>query len=145
MKGLGKGVKEAESSQQYVLLPLWSTDSKDPQNTDVDTAFDDKENKSAVHVSPSSDKPKIHDEKEKREVKRKSHVELSTGVRDLSDEFEKFSYHRTNRVNTTNAPVTAVRPNSTNITNSFSADGPSNTAVIPSFEIGRTSSFVDPS
>nr|GEV23580.1 putative ribonuclease H-like domain-containing protein [Tanacetum cinerariifolium] len=36
-------VKEAASVQQYVLLPLWSTGSKDPQNTDVDDAFDVKE------------------------------------------------------------------------------------------------------
>nr|GEV85970.1 ribonuclease H-like domain-containing protein [Tanacetum cinerariifolium] len=40
----GIGVKEATSVQQYVLLPLWSIGSKDPQNTDVDAAFDDKEN-----------------------------------------------------------------------------------------------------
>nr|GEW66416.1 retrovirus-related Pol polyprotein from transposon TNT 1-94 [Tanacetum cinerariifolium] len=39
-----KVVKETKSAQQYVLLPLWSTGSKDPQNTDADVAFDDKEN-----------------------------------------------------------------------------------------------------
>nr|GEW48737.1 retrovirus-related Pol polyprotein from transposon TNT 1-94 [Tanacetum cinerariifolium] len=32
----GKVVKEAISAQQYVLLPLWSTGSKDPQNTHAD-------------------------------------------------------------------------------------------------------------
>nr|GEV89429.1 putative ribonuclease H-like domain-containing protein [Tanacetum cinerariifolium] len=45
--------KETVSTQQYVLLPLWSTGSKDPQNTKVDAAFDVKENESVVHVSPS--------------------------------------------------------------------------------------------
>nr|GEV75505.1 putative ribonuclease H-like domain-containing protein [Tanacetum cinerariifolium] len=66
----GKGVKEAESAQQYVLLPLWSTGSKDSQNTNAVAGFDVKENESAVHVSPSSsDKPNKHDEKAKREAK----------------------------------------------------------------------------
>nr|GEU51528.1 putative ribonuclease H-like domain-containing protein [Tanacetum cinerariifolium] len=66
---------------------------------DADTAFDDNENESEVHVSSSSSvKPKKHDEKAKREAKGKSHVDLSTGVRDLSDEFEEFSVNSTNRV-----------------------------------------------
>nr|GEV14487.1 ribonuclease H-like domain-containing protein [Tanacetum cinerariifolium] len=163
----GKVVKEAKSAHQYVLLPLWSTGLKDPQNIDADVAFADKENKSAVHVSPSSsDKPKKHDEKPKREAKGKSLVELSTGVRDLSDEFKEFFVHSTNRVNNTSTlvtaigpnspnstnsfnaartPVTAVGLNSTNSTNSFSVVGPSNNAISPSFEIGGKSSFVDPS
>nr|GEW32700.1 hypothetical protein [Tanacetum cinerariifolium] len=116
----------------------------DPQHTDADVAFDDKENESKVHVSPSSsDKPKKHDEKAKREAKGKSPVELSTGVRDLSDEFEEFFDHNTNRVNAASAPVTVVGPNSTNITNSFSATGPFNTTISPSFRIGGKSSFVD--
>nr|GFB28045.1 hypothetical protein [Tanacetum cinerariifolium] len=47
--------------QQYVLFPLWSSDSKNPQNTDDDATFEVKKPefevekpKSAVHVSPSS-------------------------------------------------------------------------------------------
>nr|GEZ05869.1 ribonuclease H-like domain-containing protein [Tanacetum cinerariifolium] len=45
------------------------------QNTDADAAFDDKENESEVHVSPSSsNKPKKHDEKAKREAQRKNIV-----------------------------------------------------------------------
>nr|GFA35441.1 hypothetical protein [Tanacetum cinerariifolium] len=71
----------------------------DPQNTDVDAAFDVKENKHEVHVSPtSSDKPKKHDDRDKREAKRKSPIDLSIGVRDLRDEFEEFSINSTNRV-----------------------------------------------
>nr|GFC66292.1 hypothetical protein [Tanacetum cinerariifolium] len=120
-----KVMKEAKSAQQNVLLPLWSTGSKDPHNTDVDAAFDDKENESEFHVSPSSsEKPKKHDEKAKREAKRKSHIDL---------------------VNAANAPVTAVGPNSPNSTNSFTTDGPSDATVNPSFEISRKYSFVDPS
>nr|GFC55313.1 hypothetical protein [Tanacetum cinerariifolium] len=75
----GKVGKETVSAQQYVLLPLWSTSSQDPHNTDADVAFDVKENENEVHVSSrSSDKLKKHDEKVKREAKGKSHVDLST-------------------------------------------------------------------
>nr|GEW44110.1 retrovirus-related Pol polyprotein from transposon TNT 1-94 [Tanacetum cinerariifolium] len=142
----GKVVKEVESSQQYVLLPLWSTGLKDHQNIDADAAFDVKENESEVHVSlSSSDKPKKHDEKAKREAKGKSRVDFSIGVRDLSDEFEEFSINSTNRVNAASIPVTVVGPNSTNSINNFNAAGPFANAVSPNFEIGKKSSFVDTS
>nr|GEX96072.1 ribonuclease H-like domain-containing protein [Tanacetum cinerariifolium] len=75
--------------QQYVLFHLWSTGSKDPQNTDVDVTFEVKEPESEVHVSPSSSaKTKKHDDKTKKEAKGKSPVELSTRIRNLSEEFE---------------------------------------------------------
>nr|GEU93375.1 putative ribonuclease H-like domain-containing protein [Tanacetum cinerariifolium] len=113
---------------------------------DADAAFDVTDNDTEVHVSPSSsDKPKKHDEQAKREAKGKSHVDLSTGVKDLSDEFEEFSVNRTNRVNVASAPVTAVGPNSTNNTNRINAAGPSDNTVSPNFEIGGKSSTVDPS
>nr|GEX64103.1 hypothetical protein [Tanacetum cinerariifolium] len=118
----------------------------DPHNTDDDATFNDKQNECKVQVSPSSsDKPKKHDGKGKREAKGKSPLDLSTGVKDLSDEFEEFSVNSTNRVNAASAPVTAVEPNLTNNTNNFSAAGPSNTDVCLNFEIGKKSSFVDPS
>nr|GEW36379.1 hypothetical protein [Tanacetum cinerariifolium] len=69
---VGKVGKDTVSIQQYVLLPLWSTGSKDPRNIDADAAFDVKEPKSEVHVSPStSDKPKKHDDKTKKKAKGK--------------------------------------------------------------------------
>nr|GEV19885.1 hypothetical protein [Tanacetum cinerariifolium] len=143
---VGKVRKETVSTQQYVLLPLWSTGSKDPQNTDVDVAFDVKDNETEVHVSQSSsDKPKKHDEKSKREAKGKNLVDLSTRVRDLSDEFKEFLVNSTNRVNAASAPVTAAGSNPTNSTTSFNAASPSNNAVSPNYEIDRKSSFVDPS
>nr|GEW50658.1 putative ribonuclease H-like domain-containing protein [Tanacetum cinerariifolium] len=115
--------KATESAQQYVLLPLWSTGLKDPQNIDVDAAFDVKENESEVHVSlSSSDKPKKHDEKAKREAKGKSPVEFSTRY-----------------------TITAVVPNLTNSTNIFNVVGPSDNVVSPNFEFGEKSSYVDPS
>nr|GEW80139.1 hypothetical protein [Tanacetum cinerariifolium] len=108
--------------QQYVLFTLWSSGSKDPQNTDDDTTFEVKEPESEVHVSLSSSaKKKKHDDKTKREGKCKSSVELSTRFRNLSDEFEYFSDNSINEVNAASTPVPAVGQISTNSTNTFSA------------------------
>nr|GEV98546.1 hypothetical protein [Tanacetum cinerariifolium] len=127
--------KEANSVQQYVLLPLWSFGSKDPQNTDV-AAFEVKELESAVHVSLSSyDKTKKHDDTTKSEAKGKSHVELSTRVRDLRDEVEEFSDNISYGVNAASTPLTVIGPNSTNNTNTFSAAGPSNNNVSLNFDL----------
>nr|GEU77028.1 hypothetical protein [Tanacetum cinerariifolium] len=143
---VGKVGKETKSAQKYVFLPLWSTGSKNSQNTDANAAFDVNENENEVHVSPSSsDKPKKHDEKAKREAKGKSPIDLSTGVRDLRDEFKEFSVNNTNRVNAASAPVTAVGLNPTNSTNNFNVASPSDNVVSTKFEISRKSSFVDPS
>nr|GEW00815.1 ribonuclease H-like domain-containing protein [Tanacetum cinerariifolium] len=61
------------------------------RNTDDDTTFEVKEPESEVHVSPSRiDKTKKHDDKSYKEAKGKSLVELSTGFRNLSEEFEDF-------------------------------------------------------
>nr|GEU81630.1 putative ribonuclease H-like domain-containing protein [Tanacetum cinerariifolium] len=137
--------KEAKSVQQYVLLPLWSSSSKDHQNINV-VAFEVKEPESAIHVSPSScDKTKKHDDKTKRKAKGKIPVELFTRVRDLSDEFEEFFDNRSNGVNAASTLVSAVEPNFTNSINTFNDVGPSNIAVSLTFEIGGKSLFVDPS
>nr|GEW80916.1 ribonuclease H-like domain, reverse transcriptase, RNA-dependent DNA polymerase [Tanacetum cinerariifolium] len=83
----GKVRKETESAQQYVLLPLWSTSSKHPQNTNADVAFDVKENESKVHVSPSSsDKTKKHNDKAKREAKGKNMPALEDIVYSYDEE-----------------------------------------------------------
>nr|GEW14575.1 copia protein [Tanacetum cinerariifolium] len=143
--------KETVSAQQYVLLPLWSTGSQDPQNTDddvVDAAFDVKENKNDVHVSANGSDDtanKKHDEKFKIDDKGKRHVDSPTGVRDLRAEFKEFSFNSTNRVNTVSAPVNAVGPNLTNSTNRFNNASPYVNVVSLNFEIARKSLFVDPS
>nr|GEW15422.1 putative ribonuclease H-like domain-containing protein [Tanacetum cinerariifolium] len=112
-------------------------------NTDADATFKVKEPESEVHVSPSSSaKTKKHDEKTKREARGKSHVELSTGARNLIEEFEDFSDNSINRDNAASTSVLAVGQNSTNSTNTFSAASPSNTVVSPTL---RKSSYVDPS
>nr|GEW47802.1 ribonuclease H-like domain, reverse transcriptase, RNA-dependent DNA polymerase [Tanacetum cinerariifolium] len=121
---------------QPVVAENQPNSSKDPQNTDAAVAFDDKKNEFEVHVSPSSsDKLKKHDEEAKREAKGKSPIDLSTGVKDLSDEFEEFSVNSTNRVNAASTPVTAVGPNATNSTNSFNVAGPFDNTVSSTLEI----------
>nr|GEW69297.1 retrovirus-related Pol polyprotein from transposon TNT 1-94 [Tanacetum cinerariifolium] len=72
--------------------------SANPHNTDGDATFEVKEpefkvekHESEVHVSLSSSaKTQKHDDKTKRGTKDKSLVELSTGFRNLSKEFEDF-------------------------------------------------------
>nr|GEV78279.1 ribonuclease H-like domain-containing protein [Tanacetum cinerariifolium] len=63
------------------------------------------------------------------------HADLSTRVRDLSDEFKEFFVNTTNRVNAASAPVSTVGPSSANNTNSFNVAGPSDNVVSPNFEI----------
>nr|GEV47697.1 putative ribonuclease H-like domain-containing protein [Tanacetum cinerariifolium] len=99
------------------VTTLNTLDPLDPHNSDADATFEVKEPEFKVHVSPSmSAKTKKNDDKTKREAKGKSHVELSIGVRNLSEEFEDFSSNSTNGVNAASTPVTAVEPNSTNST-----------------------------
>nr|GFB10143.1 hypothetical protein [Tanacetum cinerariifolium] len=123
---------------------------QNPQKTDDDTTFEVKEPEfevekpeSKVHVSPSSSaKTKKHDDKTNKEAKGKSPVKLSTGFRNLGEEFEIFFDDSTNEVNAASTPVLAVGQISTNNTNTFSSASPSNTAVRPTF---RKYSYVDPS
>nr|GEV91276.1 putative ribonuclease H-like domain-containing protein [Tanacetum cinerariifolium] len=105
-----------ESDHQYVLFPVWSTSSTNPQNTDGDAAFKEKESeferrklKSEVNVSPSSSaQSKKHDDKIKTEAKGKSPVESLTGYRNLSAEFEDFSDNSINEDNDAGTLVPAV-------------------------------------
>nr|GEV28675.1 putative ribonuclease H-like domain-containing protein [Tanacetum cinerariifolium] len=141
---------EEDNVQQYVFFPLWSFGSKNPQNTNGDAAFEVKEPDFKgkkldfeVHVSPSSSaQTKKHDDKTKREAKGKSLIELSMGYRNLSAEFKDFFDNSINEVNATDSLVPAVGQILTNSTNTFSADGPSNTDVSPTH---RKSSYMDPS
>nr|GEX10525.1 hypothetical protein [Tanacetum cinerariifolium] len=108
-----------ESDQQYVLFPVWSSCSTNPQNTDGDAAFDEKKPESKVIVSPSSSaQSKKQDDKTKREAKSKSPV------------------------NAAGTLVPTVRQISLNSTNTFSAAGPLNAAASPTH--GK-SSFIDAS
>nr|GEZ94686.1 hypothetical protein [Tanacetum cinerariifolium] len=80
-----------ENVQQYVLFPLCSAQTRK------------------------------HDDKTKREAKGKSPIELSTGYRNLSVEFEDLSNNSINEVNAANSLVPAAGKISTNSTNTFSA------------------------
>nr|GEW20952.1 hypothetical protein [Tanacetum cinerariifolium] len=120
-KTMNKLVKEKageENVQQYVLFPLWSSGYKNPQNTDDDAAFGGKN-------------PEFDGKKPESEV----HVSPSS-------KFEDFSNNSINKVNAVDSPVLAVGKIYTNCTNTFSAAGPSNTAVSP---IHGKSSYVDTS
>nr|GEV99153.1 hypothetical protein [Tanacetum cinerariifolium] len=93
--------------QQYVLFPVWSSGSTNPQNNDVDAAFNRKEHdfdakklESEVSVSSSSSvQSRKQDDKTKKEARGKSPVESFTGYRNLSAEFEDYSNNSINEVN----------------------------------------------
>nr|GEX71854.1 uncharacterized mitochondrial protein AtMg00810-like [Tanacetum cinerariifolium] len=104
--------------QQYVLFSLWSSGSKDPQNTDDDATFKVKD-------------PKFEVEKPKSEV----HVSPSNKFEDCFD-------NSINKFNAASTLVSAVGQILTNNTNTFSVVGPSNTADSPTH--GK-SSYVDTS
>nr|GEV05962.1 hypothetical protein [Tanacetum cinerariifolium] len=128
-----------DNVQQYVLFPVCSSGSTNPQNTDDDAAFGGKKPEfegrkpeSEVYVSLSSSaQTKKHDNKTKREAKGKSPVQSSTRYRNLSAEFEDLFDNSINEVNAADSPIYVVGQISTNSTNTFSAAGPSNTAVNP--------------
>nr|GEV08145.1 hypothetical protein [Tanacetum cinerariifolium] len=119
-------------------------------NNDKDAAFDGKEHafdvkkpESEVILSPSSSaQSKEQDDKTKKEAKGKSHVESITCNRDLNAEFEDCSKNSSNKVNAVGSIVATVGQNSLNSTNTFSAAGPSNDVVSPTY--GK-SSFIDAS
>nr|GEU69940.1 hypothetical protein [Tanacetum cinerariifolium] len=126
------GVQEQfdeENVQQYVFFPVWSSGSKNPQNTEGKC--------STICVFSCmvfcSAQTKKQDDKTKREAK---------GYRNLSAEFEYFSNNNINEVNAADSPVPFVGQISTNNTNTFSVAGPSNTVVSPTH--GK-SSYVDTS
>nr|GEU84819.1 retrovirus-related Pol polyprotein from transposon TNT 1-94 [Tanacetum cinerariifolium] len=113
-----------EIDQQYVLFPVWSSGSINPQNIDGDAIFNGKE-------------PDIDAKKPESEV----NVSLSK-YRDLSAEFEDCSDNSINEVNAVGTIVPTVGHNSPNSTSTFSAAGPSNDAASPTY--GK-SSFIDAS
>nr|GEV61291.1 hypothetical protein [Tanacetum cinerariifolium] len=88
-----------ENIQQYVLFLVWSSGSTNPQNTDRDATFDEKEHEfvgrkpeSEVNVSPSSSTlSKKHDDNTKRDAKGKSPIESLIGYRNLSVDTNTFS------------------------------------------------------
>nr|GEZ48278.1 putative ribonuclease H-like domain-containing protein [Tanacetum cinerariifolium] len=106
------GKAEEGNVQQYVLFPLWSSGSKDSQNTDVDATFEVKEPESEVHVSTSSSaKTKKHDDKTQREAKGKNmpaleDITYSDDEEDVGAEAEFFNLET--YVNVSPIPTTRI-------------------------------------
>nr|GEZ77684.1 hypothetical protein [Tanacetum cinerariifolium] len=101
-----------EIVQQYVIFPIWSSGSTNPQNTDGDAAFDEKE-------------PEFEGRKHKPEVN------VSLRYRNLSTEIEDFSDNSINEDNTVGTLVPTVGQLSPNNTDTFSVVGPSNATAGP--------------
>nr|GEW33483.1 putative ribonuclease H-like domain-containing protein [Tanacetum cinerariifolium] len=104
-----------------LLFPVWSAGSTNPS---------------------SSAQSREQDDKTKKKAKGKSDVESVTRYRDLNAEFEDFYDNSSNEINAASSIVPTVGQNSLNSTNTFSAAGPSNTTVSPTY---RKSSFTDAS
>nr|GFD21340.1 hypothetical protein [Tanacetum cinerariifolium] len=73
------------------------------------------------------------DDKTKKEAKGKSLVESFKGYRYLNAEFEDCFENNSNEVNAAGSIVPTVGQDTLNNTNTFSAAGPSNTAVSPTY------------
>nr|GEX32137.1 hypothetical protein [Tanacetum cinerariifolium] len=106
-----------EVTQTYVLFPAWSAGSMNPQDNDKDALVDGKEHGVDIQKSVSAD---IH----------------------FSSKFEECSNNNRNGVNASSSSVPTAGYNFINNNNKFSAAGPSNTAVNPTYE---NSSFQDAS
>nr|GEU29328.1 putative ribonuclease H-like domain-containing protein [Tanacetum cinerariifolium] len=121
-----------EANQQYVLFPVWSTGSSNPQNKEGDDAFDEKEHdaekpESVVNLSPSSSTLlRKKDDMTMKKDKGKSPVEYFIEYRDLNADFKDYSEDSSNDVSTAGPIVPTARQNYSNSTNPISAAGPSN-------------------
>nr|GEV18196.1 hypothetical protein [Tanacetum cinerariifolium] len=139
-----------EVDQQYMLFPVWSFGSTNPQKYDGYAAFDGKKHdfdakktESEFILSPSSSaQSRKQDDKTKKEAKGKSLVESFIGHRDLSAEFKDCFDNSNNKDNAVGTIVPTIGQNTSNSTNPFSAAGPSNTTA--SLTHGK-SSFIDAS
>nr|GEV77728.1 hypothetical protein [Tanacetum cinerariifolium] len=126
-----------EANQQYMLFPVWSTGSSNPQNKEGDAAFDRKEHdaeksESAVNLSSSSSALLgEQDNMTKKKDKGKSPIEYFTGNRDLNADFEDYSKDSSNDVSAAGPIVPTAGQNYSNSTNPFSDAGPSNTNISP--------------
>nr|GEW16637.1 hypothetical protein [Tanacetum cinerariifolium] len=93
-----------EANQHYMLFPVWSTGSSNPQNKEGDATFDGKEHnaekpESTVNLSPSSSALSgEQDDMTKKKDKGKSPVEYFTGNKELIIDFEDYSEDSSNDV-----------------------------------------------
>nr|GFA95386.1 putative ribonuclease H-like domain-containing protein [Tanacetum cinerariifolium] len=126
-----------EANLQYVLFPMWSTGSSNPQNKEGDAAFDEKEHdaekpESAVNLFPSSSALSGEkDDMTKKKDKGISPVEYFLAYRDLNTVFEDFSEDSSNDVSAVGPILPTAGKNYSNSTNSISVAGPLNSNSTP--------------
>nr|GEV00206.1 hypothetical protein [Tanacetum cinerariifolium] len=126
-----------EATQQYMLFPVWSTGSSNPQNKEGDAAFDGKEHDTeklefAVNLSPSSSAQLgRQDDMSKKKDKGNSLVEYFTGNRDLYADFENYFEDSSNNVSDAGLIVPTAGQNYSNSTKPISVAGPLNTNTSP--------------
>nr|GEZ67451.1 putative ribonuclease H-like domain-containing protein [Tanacetum cinerariifolium] len=126
-----------ETTQQYMLFPMWSTGSSNPQNKEGDVAFDGKDHdakkpESVVNLFPrSSARSGEQDDMTKKKDKGKSPVEYFIGNRDFNADFEDYSEDSSNNVSATGLIIPTARQNYSNSTNPISAVVLSNTNTSP--------------
>nr|GEY30315.1 ribonuclease H-like domain-containing protein [Tanacetum cinerariifolium] len=119
-----------EANQQYMLFPMWSTGSLNPQNKEGDATFNEKEHdaekpESAVNLSPrSSALSGEQDDMTKKKDKGKSLVEYFTENRDLNADFEDYFEDNSNNVSAAGPMVPTAGQNYSNNTNRISTGGP---------------------
>nr|GEX04902.1 hypothetical protein [Tanacetum cinerariifolium] len=82
-----------------------------------------------IHSLSSGSLTRKQCDKTKNKDKGKSHVVTITGFRDLNAEFEEYNNNSSNEVNVASSLVSNAGKNSIDITNDFSAAGPSNTTM----------------
>nr|GEX25265.1 hypothetical protein [Tanacetum cinerariifolium]GEX62341.1 hypothetical protein [Tanacetum cinerariifolium] len=97
-----------ETNQQYMIFPVWSTGSTNPQNKG-DATFDGEQ-----------------DDITKKKDKGKSLVDYFTGNKDFNEDFEDYSEDSSNDVSAAGPIVPTTGQNYSNNTNLISAAGPSN-------------------
>nr|GEU32000.1 hypothetical protein [Tanacetum cinerariifolium] len=114
-----------EADLQYMLFPVWSTGSTNPQNKEVDASFDAEKPKSIVNLSPSNSALSgEHDDITKKKDKGKSHVDYFTRNRDFNEDFEDYSKDSSNDVSAAGPIFPTTGKNYSNSTNPISAAGP---------------------
>nr|GEW04404.1 putative ribonuclease H-like domain-containing protein [Tanacetum cinerariifolium] len=129
-----------EGTHTYVLFPVLSDGSTNPQNNNKDALVIGKEHDNIqksvspdIHSSSRGDQTRKQGDKTENKDKGKSPVVTITGFRDLHAEFKECYNNSSNGVNAASSSVSTAGHNYINNTNDFSAAGPSN-AAMPNLE-----------
>nr|GEY04633.1 hypothetical protein [Tanacetum cinerariifolium] len=111
-----------EADLQYILFPVWSTGSSNPQNKEVDATFDAEKPESTVNLSLSNNALSgEQDDITKKKDKGKSPVDYFTENRDFNEDFEDYSKDSSNNVSAAGPIFPTAGQNYSNNTNLISA------------------------